>query len=225
MDKIVLPRKDKEGLPYCSYSQLKLWNDTKGYNTGRLGKEEFIRSYFLGEQYPDTGYAQFGTEVEAYICNRQFAENFTAEEQHALSKITPLGVLQHEFKMQFPGFYLKGFIDDATPDFTKLRDYKTCSLASSKQYYNTDYKQLDLYSLAVEQEFGQLPLELEVCAIERTGNAFRGGRVVLQVGKNIWYIPRTTTQESRNQLYTYIVDTVTDISNHYKAFLKLNTLC
>lgn len=221
--KIILPRKDKDGNYYTSYSSLKSWSEAKGFNTGRLGKEEFIRTYFFGEQYPDNnGFAQFGSEVEDYICGKPEAQDlFTAKEKETLDKIKPLGVFQHEFKIQLDGFYVKGFIDDLKPDHKLIRDYKTASERSSQKYYEPEYNQLELYALAIQQDKGFIP-DLEVCVIERLGNGFRGGRGVMSVGENIWYIPRTTNEQKLLELKQYIIDTTKDISEYYQLFLQLN---
>lgn len=221
---MLLPRSDEHG-PYISYSQIKLWNELKGYNTGLSGKKEFIRSYFLGEQYPDKGgYGQFGTEVEAYITDRKEADKFTDAERAVLEQVVPLGVFQREFKCPFEeGFYVKGFIDDCSEDLTRIRDYKTASLNSSKKYYEDDYFQLDVYALAIDKEIGKIPTDLEVTCIERTGNGFRGGRGVLNVGSTIWHIPRKTSVERLKTLSNTIISTAVEISEYYQIFLELNT--
>lgn len=220
---MILPRQDKDGNYYLSYSSISLWNEMKGFNTGRLGKEEFIRSYFFGEEYGDEmGWALFGSQVEDYICKREGADNFDDNERKVLETIIPLGDFQHEVHIPFEGFYLKGFRDDATPDHRKIRDYKTASEKSSQKYYGADYKQLDIYALDVFKRSGFIP-EMEVCVIEREGNPFRGGgRSVLRVKERVWYIPRTTTEAKLTELEAYINRTAQEISLHYQLFLKLN---
>jgi hypothetical protein len=109
-----------------------------------------------------------------------------------------------------------------TPDRTHIRDYKTASEKSCKKYYEDPYEQLDVYALAVQQETGKVPKKLEVCAIERTGNGFKGGRNVLKVGENIWYIERKTSKERLAKLEDKIQQTVEEISFYYKIFKKLN---
>lgn len=220
---IVLPKKDKDGNYYVSYSQLKSWTEKKGFDTGKLGKHEYMRKYFLGETFVDNkGYGTFGTEVEAYITEGKEFDKFTNDERVVMDKIKPLGVFQYEFKLQFPGFYVKGFIDDMTPDFNKIRDYKTASRASGKKYEEDDYWQLDVYALAIKQITGKVPKELEVLCIERTGNGFKGGRAVLEVGKEHWIIPRKTNAKRLKELEEFIVNTTKEISKYYKVFLKLN---
>ncbi len=219
-EKLLLPRKDKHGNGYLSYSSISLWNDIKGFNTGRLGKEEFIRSYFFGEEHGDAmGWAAFGSAVEDYICKRESADRFTDEEKKILETIEPLGLYQHEIKIPFENFYLKGFVDDQTKDRKKVRDYKTASANSAKKYYTPAYKQLAVYSLATYKELGFIP-EAEVCIIERAGNPFRGEP--LSVKENVWYVPRTVTVEELQELEQYIITTAKEISQAYKVYKMLN---
>lgn len=221
-NKIELPR-CKDGKYYTSYSQINDWNSAKGFSTGLKGKQEFILKYFAGINFPDTaGFAQFGNEVENYILNREDSDKFTDEEKETLDKIQKLDLHQHEIMIPFEGFYVKGFIDDMSNDYTWIRDYKTASLNSSKKYYEDDYKQLDFYALGIRAATGVLPSKLEVCAIERLGNGFRGGRDVMSVGKEIWYIDRKTDEARLKELEEYIVKTVHEISDYYKVYKQLN---
>ena len=224
MEKIVLPRQDENGEYYTSYSALKTWEEKKGFNTGLLGRHEFILSYFFGEKWEDTkGFATFGTQVESFICGeKDAAKPFTDDEIKTLSKITPLGVFQQEIKIPFDGFYVKGFIDDCSPDYTTIRDYKSASLNSSKKYYEDEYDQLDVYAMGIKHLTGKLPKNLEVVCIERLGNGFRGGRDVMTVGENIWVIPRKTSKERQQQLKERIIRVTKEISDYHKVFLKLN---
>lgn len=220
---MILPRIDHNGEYYISYSQITSWLDPKGFDTGLPGKQEYIRKYFLGETFEDTkGFALFGTQVEGYITERQYADVFTDKEKAVLETITPLGVFQKEFKLRYDGFYVLGYIDDCTQDLTKIRDYKTASKKSGKKYEEDSYFQLDLYSLAVKQETGQLPKELEVCIIERLGNGFNGGRDVMTVGNDVWYVQRQTNKKRLNELEKTILATTEEISKYYNVFTKLN---
>ena len=221
--------KNKDGIPYISYSQWTSWNAIKGFNTGLPGRYEYMLSYFFGQEWPDMGWAQFGNEVEDYICERKGAENFDDSERATLERIEPLGLFQHEFLLEFDGFGLLGFIDDASPGgetadsaFKKIRDYKTCSENSSKKYYGEDYYQLDIYAMWVQQRLGRLPEELEVVMVERTGNPFRGGgRDVLKVGGQIWYHQRQTSPERIHFLREDIARTAKEISEAWMVYQKM----
>lgn len=222
---MILPKQDDKGIGVLSYSQVSLWNELKGFNTGQKGYIEYIRRYFLGEKFEDkTGFAQFGQETENYITVRKDKDKFSNKEREVLERIEPLGNYQVEFKLHFPehNFYLIGYIDDATDDLKYIRDYKTASENSSKKYYSEEYEQLDLYSLAVKQTKGYLPDKLEVVCIERLGNGFRGGRDIMSVGENIWYIERQTNEERLNKLEQKIINTAKEISEYWEVFCKLN---
>ena len=254
MSKLILPRKDKEGKYYISYSQATSWNDKRSFNLGIEGRLEYMLSYFHKVRFPDQGWAMFGEDAENYVCykdltNKEVGEldainlanlkegrdlrlvgdsidSFTEREKEIMDAIEPLGVFQKEIKIDFGDFYVLGYIDDALGDFKKIRDYKTCSENSSSRYYKDDYFQLDLYSMWVKQELGYYPDVLEVCMIERKGNCFGmvERRDVLSVGNKVWYHNRVTTEDRQKYLKDYILRTALEISSYYKTFLELEKL-
>lgn len=225
MTDIELPRQDADGNYYISYSQYSTWKELKSFNLGILGKQEYILGYFLGVEWPDQGWAQFGSEVEDYICTKDKSEKFGVLEKETLDKITPIGVFQKEIKLWiFPNVYIYGFMDDCNEDMSWLRDYKTASNNSRQRYYKDDYTQLDIYAMYALQETGKIPEKLEVCIIERKGNCFGmvERRDLLSVGKEIWYHQRETSQERLDKIKGTITATIFEISNAYKLFKKLN---
>jgi hypothetical protein len=229
LSKLQLPKQDENGDYYLSYSQISSFNEAKGFDTGLLGRHEYIRKYFLGEKFDrGLGFDTFGAQVENFICLREDAEAFDVNERKLLETIKPLGLFQHKFKLQFEDFYLMGYIDDMTPDKTYIRDYKTCSRNSGKKYETLDYKQLSIYAAAVEQEVGKLPVKTEVCCISRNGNPFRGGgRSVLSVGDEVWYIDRTEMDLNPDRIQSIkdeIVETANEISEYWKVFCELNKI-
>jgi hypothetical protein len=224
---IVLPRKDKDGNYYISYSQISTFNDLQSYNLKLLGKIEYMAAYFFGDSWPDSGFAQFGLEVEDYICNGAFQENFSDRERAVLDNIEPLGNFQVETKIWlFPNVYIKGFIDDSVHDLTHIRDYKTASKNSKAKYYKDSYVQLDIYAMHVLQETGKLPEKIEVCIIERTGNCFGmvNRRDLLKVGEEVWYHTRETSMERIETIKAELRTAVYKISELYQLYLKLNKI-
>lgn len=222
MQEILLPKTTKEGKPRISYSQVKLFNEAKSFNLGIEGVLEYMATYFLGYTFPDIGWGQFGEEVESYIAKRENADKFTETEKKTLNDIETLELQSDKFSIDYGQFELYGIIDDRSTDWTKIRDYKTASKNSAKQYYEDDYVQLDLYALKAVEVTGIIP-ELEVCVIERKGNAnFGGGRDALTVGDNVWYISKKTNEERLERLKKEVFRTVVEISEYYKLYLKLN---
>lgn len=223
-DDLILPRQDENGEYYISYSQYSSWKDVESFNLSTSGKIEYANAYLFGVRYPDAGWAQFGKEVEDYICERINPGTFTKRETDLMDTIVPLGVFQQEVKYYIaPGVYVKGFLDDLSPDYRKIRDYKTCSRSSAGKYYKPEYYQLDIYALWVQNQKGFIP-ELEVCAIERKGNCFGmvNGRGQLSVGNDVWYIPRETNQLRLDMVQDDLMSTVKEISEMCKIFNKVN---
>lgn len=224
---IVLPRQNPDGSYYISYSQVTTWKEMKSFNLSILGKLEYIRSYFFGEQFPDAGWAQFGSEVEDYVCEKKGRELFTQPELITLDKVVPLGRFQTEVKIPlFPNVFLKGFIDDAAEDFSVIRDYKTASNNSRSRYYKPDYVQLPIYAAGVREITGRLPERAEVKIIERLGNCFRmvNRRDLLSVGTQIWDVDIDVSHARVEKELAKVRATVLEISEAYKVFLKLKDI-
>lgn len=224
---IELPRQDSEGNYYISYSQFSSFISEDGFNTGLPGWSEYILSYFMGKSWPDQGWAEFGSQVEDYICERKHIEFFSEEEMKTMNSIEPLGNFQVEVKLWLAAnLYLLGYIDDAKKDLSKLRDYKTASISSKDKYSKKDYYQLDLYSMWVKQETGEYPKEVEVCVIQRKGSCFGlvNRRDLLSVGENVWYIPRELSEERMEKIKTDLMRVIFEISDLYKVFKKVRGL-
>ena len=118
---IDLPKKDENNVNYISYSQIKMWNEEKTFLKNYSGKEGYIRRYFFKEKEEDfTGYSRFGTEVENYITLRMDGDKFSNKEKQLLETIKPLGVFQKEFRLEYDDFYVIGYIDDLTEDFSEF---------------------------------------------------------------------------------------------------------
>lgn len=247
MENIILPRKDKDGNYYISYSQYTSFNSDSGFNTGLKGDLEYMQGYFFGKRSEDAGWGRYGSDCEDYICYRDHSkeeiakldaelikqgkptiteaiESFTDEEKKFLRTVEPLGNFQVEVKYWLSdNVYIYGFIDDATKNLMHIRDYKTGGKARVKDYKGDKYKQLDIYSLFVRQETGKLPEKLEVVLIERKGNCFglENRRDLLHAGKEVWYIERETTEERLFQIEMDVKRTVQQISDMYKTYLSL----
>lgn len=228
---IILPSTNEEGKPRVSYSQINSWKSATSFEQPKnidgkemklSGKAGYVLSKFLNYKFPDTPkqkFAPFGEKVEDAIC-KQVYKDFYKNEIEILKSIKPIGIFQKEFEIDFDDFVLTGFIDDSNKDASHLRDYKTCSKSSVKQYYEDDYWQLDIYAMDKWKKTGILPKHLEVVAIERLGNPFRNEE--LTVGDNVWYIDKETSEERLMYIESQIRNIVEEISNCYKIFLSMS---
>lgn len=212
-----------------SWSQIETFNSKSGFNTGLLGKFEYMRKYFFGEKYPDMGWGTFGNQVEDYITEKKGEENFTKDELKVLDKIEPLGVFQEEILIYFEDldFVLLGYLDDSTPPKDKkveiLRDYKTKSENSKKDLHKASKYQIEVYILGLRKK-GLEVEKAEYCIIERLGGyqcMQGGGREALKVGEKIWYEPYEWTEKRLGETEKMIKQTAKKISDLYKTYLKI----
>ena len=188
-----------------------------------------MRKYFLGEKYPDLGWATFGTEVEDYVTEKKGKENFTKEELETLDKVKPLGVYQEEILIYLEDLdvVVLGYLDDSTPPIDKtvllLRDYKTKSESSKKDLHKPEKHQIEIYIWGLKQK-GLIVKEAEYCIIERLGGyqcMQGGGREALTVGKKIWYEPYSWDEKRLKETEKLVKNTIKEISSLYKTYLKI----
>lgn len=222
-NKIILPRTTSEGKPRISNSQLKSWGSKTAFKPfeGKVlsGASGYILEYFMDYKHPWSDwdlYGEFGLKVEDYICNKVRAD-LDDDEIKVLDTIKPIGVFQKPIEIDFGDFIVTGYIDDCNEDRSILRDYKSASKASAKQYESQEYMQLDLYSLDFYKKHSLIP-KLEVVVIERKGYHKKPPLKV----KDTFTINRTTSKERLLYVESYVRSTVTEISDCYKLFLEIN---
>ena len=221
-NKLVLPRLDKDGNHYISYSQLNTW---------KRSKREYIRQYFWGEGFEGNAYTDFGTLVGEALENGDFSE-FNAEEQKFLETIPRYGEYEREIKLEMKGFYVKGFIDTSSKpkDYNKLgehvrriADYKTGDVVKKKAEYEADtYTQVDIYAAAMRQQFGVLPDSCSVYLIHRTGNAFQSED--LKLGSKFIKIDKPINDKKADKVLAEVQSIAEEISAYYQVFLKLKSV-
>lgn len=220
--KLVLPRLDKDGNHYISYSQLNTW---------KRSKREYMRQYFWGEGFEGNAYTDFGTLVGEALENGDFSE-FTNKEKKFLKTIPRYGEYEREIRLEMKGFYVKGFIDTSTPPndhlgslspwVESIADYKTGDVVKKKAEYESEsYIQVDLYAAAMRQQFGKLPSSACVYLINRTGNAFQGDDLLL--GDKFITIHKLITNDKADQVLEEVQTIAEEISAYYEVFLKLKS--
>ena len=210
-EKIVLPKKDKKtGEQMVSYSQLSCWKDSF---------RDYVRRYFFTEKFEGNGWTEFGNKVGTALENNDFSA-FSKFEQTTLKKVTRYDDFERRIEWHFEEFFVLGFIDTSKTIPTSIGDYKTGDPDKvTEKYEDKDYIQLEIYSGALQQETGVLPEEAHVFIIERTGNPYKGDKLL--VGKRIVVVTRDISQERIDEVKEIVEKIVEEISDYYKVFLKL----
>ena len=219
---ILLPKKNKDGRAYISYSQ---------YSKFKSKKKDYIKSYFLGERFEGNAYTEFGTLVGEALENNDFSE-FNETETALLSKVTRFDEFEREINWDLGTFVVNGYIDtnDKFPSGIKkndmivdnIVDYKTGAANKVEVYEADDYDQVTIYAGAVEQDTGHLPSKGWVELIERTGNPFRGE--ALKLGKEVFVIEQDVSKESVERVRKNLIKVANEIAASYKVFNLLNSV-
>ena len=203
-----LPKKDKDGRSYLSYSQIQLF---------KRDKEEYYRRYILNEPFEGNAYTDFGSKVGEALENNCF-DYFNENEKKTLSKCVRLDEFEKEVKLDFGGFYLIGFIDTNSSDYKTIIDYKTGGNNKEHQYKEEEYTQLCYYALALRQQFGITPERAHVNFIRRNGNAFRGEELI--VGNESFLVDVDISYERLKSVYWNTIDIAKEIESFYKERIK-----
>lgn len=209
---MILPKVDKQGVPFLSYTQI---------SSFITSKTDYIKRYFLNEPIQFRDYMDFGLKVGRALEVHDFS-GFSKDEQSTLKRVTRLDEFEKQIRLDYLkyGFYLTGYIDTNSKDLTRIIDYKTGSANKVAEYEKDKYIQGQLYALAIKQQYGKMPKQVSVELIERYGNAFRGER--LTVGKDIFTIPVDIGQARLKQVNELVVETAHEISKYYQIYKKLN---
>lgn len=217
MSNIKLPRVDKEGVPYLSYSQFTTWKEKP---------RDYLRRYFFGEKDDNAylkKYGDFGHKVgEAY--EKADFSKWSKEEAKFLQTLPYYDEFERKIKLQLDGYYILGFIDSntkASKGFVeKLLDYKTGEIVKVEDKYSSkDYRQVDVYAAALRQEYGKIPKEGCVVIIDRAGNAFKGQELTLTGKAKI--VKRELSDERCDEVIGDFKEVAENISDHFKVFNKL----
>jgi len=202
--KMILPKKDKYGNSYLSYSQIALF---------KRDKDEYFEQYIVGKKFEGNAYTDFGSKVGEALENNNF-DNFNKEEKETLKKVTRLDLFERKTILNYEGFYIIGYIDSLSSDFNNLIDYKTGGKRKELEYLKPEYTQLHLYALSLRQETGITPKKASVEFIRREGNAFKNEK--LTVGKEIIEIELDVSYEKLKSVYWETLNTAKEIEKFYK---------
>ena len=203
---MILPKKNKKGEYYVSYSQLSKW---------RRSKSEYFKQYFYNVPFKGNAYTDFGSKVGEALETGDFS-GFSGVERTFIEIVPRLDEFEREVRLNFEGWHIKGYIDANDATLTHIVDYKTGSVDKEDEYRSDKYDQIQLYALAIEQETGVRPTKGEVLLIERTGNAFSGEE--LKLGSMIVHIEQPLDDKTMDRVKKEAEETAKDISRHWEAF-------
>jgi len=200
-----LPKQDKDGNSYVSYSQLSLF---------KKDKQEYFERYIVGKPFEGNEWTDFGSKVGEALENDNF-EGFSADETGILKKVTRLDQFEKPTKLKYEGFYVMGFIDSMKEDFTRIIDYKTGGKKKEFQYSEEDYSQLALYALSLRQETGITPTKASVEFIRRAGNPYRNTPLTVAIEEPIEIIVDISLERLK-KVYRETYITTKQIEHFYK---------
>jgi len=199
-----LPKKDKNGNSYLSYSQIALF---------KRDKSEYFEQYIVGKKFEGNAYTDFGSNVGEALENNNF-DKFTKNEYGILKQVTRLDQFERRTILNCDGFYVVGYIDTLKSDYSMIIDYKTGGNKKEFQYLEDDYTQLHLYALSLRQETGITPTSASVEFIRRGGNAFRGEKLTVANEPPI-SIDIDISYERLKKVYNETLRTAKEIESFY----------
>lgn len=202
-----LPKKDKHGVSRLSYSQIA---------TFKKSKDDFYNRYILQKPFEGNEYTYFGLRVGEALEKNDFSL-FNESETAILKQVTRLYEFERSVFLKYEdhGFYLVGYIDTISEDFTRIIDYKTGGLGKEKQYSDPEYNQLHIYALGIKQDLGLDVKNASVEFIRRGGNAYRGQKLIVKDEQPI-VIPQDLSEERLKHVYWDILKTAKEIEQFYK---------
>ena len=199
-----LPKKDLDGFSYLSYSQIQLF---------KTNKDDYYKTYILKEPFKGNAYTDFGSKVGQALEKNNF-ELFSKYEAETLSKCERLDEFEKEVKLNYGEFYVVGYIDTNSSDYSKIIDYKTGGNNKEFQYQEKDYTQLCYYALGLRQQHGITPKVAQVNFIRRNGNAFKGED--LTVGNEVKVLDVDISHDRLKKVYWETIDIAKQIEAFYK---------
>jgi len=200
-----LPKKDRNGNSYVSYSQLSLF---------KRSQSDYYEQHVLQKPFEGNEYTDFGSKVGEALETNKFSK-FSKKESNILKEVTRLNDFERKVTLNYDGFYVLGFIDTNKDDYSHIIDYKTGGIGKHLQYKKDDYTQLPLYALSLRQETGITPSKATVEFITRAGNAFKGEKLTVADEPPI-IIDIDISYNRLRQVYWDTLKTAKEIEQFYK---------
>jgi hypothetical protein len=203
------------GRPYISYSTMESWNEYR---------EDFIKEKLVKLPQPFGIYKEFGSYLggayEAGVFPEDNPYGFIGQENIDWSKYRNEGAEYEKLIIIDRGdFICVGFIDkfERLEDGSiHVQDLKSGGAKKEDKYSSDDYKQVTLYSHALE-ELGEKIGRTDVLFIRRENSHVRPP---LKISKEQFYIPITHTKEKVDKSLKAMDKAVKEISETKTVFDK-----
>ena len=199
-----LPKKDKQGRPYLSYSQIAMF---------KRSRQQYLETYIFNKPFETNAWVEFGAKVGTALQENEF-KNFSLREEKILRQITRLDIFEKRIKYDLGEFYIIGNIDTASQDLKKLVEYKTGGKDKELQYLEPQYIQPQIYALGIEQETGSAPDSVTLEFIRRTGNPYSMQPLKVAPEEPI-IIDCDISPEALTWTKNYILQTAAEIEEFY----------
>jgi hypothetical protein len=202
-----------KGKYYISYSSVNSWG---GY------RENLIKQKFVGIELQGGVYAELGNYFGEAVENGKFAkenpQGFTGQENLKLVPRPKKAEYEKMILIDMGEYVIIGFIDiyDEVKGVARVGDIKTGGARKEKEYADPKYIQVMLYAHAIEQTGKEIG-ETYVWFVRRTGSHINPP---LHISDEQFKIPLEYTPERVAYALGKVDDTVKELSEYYKAYLK-----
>ena len=206
MSRLNLPK------PHLSYSQIDLW--IKAKETYRKTYYPKVRPHF--GQSPEMA---FGNEVTLAMERGEKWTDFIPRYQ----------VFEHEFLKPIEGVSIKGAVDNMNPKIIQFMEQKTGRTPWTQAKVDK-HKQLDIYSLLLQEEFGRVTDECYLVWVktEKVKKTIMMGDIELEgesteikLTGEYKIFPRIITQKERDTMRALIIQVAREIEEDYAAMKHL----
>lgn len=175
---------------------------------------EAMKRYFPANTEERTHFTnkwmEFGSKVAEDLCQRPLPDY--------LKDVPVYDKSEHRIYHEIEGFMMRGSLDTYSTELHKFADHKSVKQAWTQGKTNK-HKQLDFYSVLVEEAYGWVDEECHIFCIPVDADE---NDIVRRTGEPVIRIPRIITADERKTMKKLMVDTAREISTVYQSYLAGN---
>lgn len=189
---------------------------------------QFRDKYYLGKPSITTPEIIFGKKI-----GKMMEDPTEVKKCPVLSTITNFPIKEHRIEIDIGGVKVMGYLDQFDPTPCAIVEMKTGHVSQDgdepwDQYKVEKHKQLDWYSMMVEEQHGKVQNECELIWLETDwkedfitykGHKFSKGRQLYLTGK-VKTFKRYVYEWQRKKIKEDIIQAAKEISEDYTEWLK-----